>query len=110
VPRKRRVFTQEQITAIVKKRNATRARRGTMGRKQRKAIKGVVPAETPAPVQVVAPAAPAAQPAVVASAAVLLAVVGAAVPDATPPAQAQAASPPTASTATTVEGSETSRE
>jgi hypothetical protein len=87
-PRKRRVFTQEQITAIVLKRNATRKRNGTMGRKQKKAIKGVVPVVAAAaaePVVVtaaaagVSAAAPAVAPAGVASPAVLVALGGAAV-------------------------------
>jgi hypothetical protein len=39
------VFTQEQMVAIVAKRNATRELRGTKGRKQKKNIKGVVPSE-----------------------------------------------------------------
>jgi hypothetical protein len=86
-PRKRRVFTQEQITAIVLKRNATRKRNGTMGRKQKKAIKGVVPVAAAAaePVVVtaaaagVSAAAPAVAPAGVASPAVLVALGGAAV-------------------------------
>jgi hypothetical protein len=86
-PRKRRVFTQEQITAIVLKRNATRKRNGTMGRKQKKAVKGVVPVAAAAaePVVVtaaaagVSAAAPAVAPAGVASPAVLVALGGAAV-------------------------------
>ena len=86
-PRKRRVFTQEQLQAIVLKRNATRKRRGTMGRNQKKAIKGVVPVAAAAAEPVVATAAaagvsavaPAVAPAVVASPAVLVALGGAAV-------------------------------
>jgi hypothetical protein len=58
--RKKRVFTQEQITAIVAKRNATRERNGTKGRKQKKGIKGVVPAAAVVPVPDVATTAPSA--------------------------------------------------
>jgi hypothetical protein len=85
VPRKKRVFTQEQITAIVAKRNATRVRRGTKGRRQKMAIKGVVPNEAEAAAQVGAATAPTAasaaatagEPVAGASPAVVLAVAGA---------------------------------
>jgi hypothetical protein len=49
VARKKRVFTPERMKEIVAKRNATRAARGTKGRKQKLAIKGVVPAKAAAP-------------------------------------------------------------
>jgi hypothetical protein len=89
VPRKKPVYTQEQITATVAKRAATRLARGTKGRKQKLAITGVVSA-----------AAPGAEAMGVASPAVLLAVAGAPAP-----AAHTAGSQTTASTqSVTVEG------
>ncbi len=107
--RKKRVFTQEQITAIVAKRKATRIARGTKGRKQKEAIKGVVPAEAAAGVQTGATTAPAGTTAVAtageaaaaAPPAVVLAIAGAAVPNAT--AAGEQATAPTQA-GTTVEG------
>jgi hypothetical protein len=49
-PRKKPVLTQEQKAAAAEKRRATRKRRNTMGRRQKLAIKGEVPAGTKAPV------------------------------------------------------------
>jgi hypothetical protein len=101
--RKKRVFTQEQQDAIVAKRNATRVLRGTKGRKQKKDIKGVVPAEATVPVQVDGTGArTAAAVAATARATAVLAVAGTAMPAAQP-----AGSPTSESTQVlTVEGSE----
>jgi hypothetical protein len=53
---KKPVLTQEQIAAAVLKRAATRKARGTLGPKQRLAIKGVVPpTTTPAPTTTTTP-------------------------------------------------------
>jgi hypothetical protein len=48
-PRKKPVLTEEQKTLAVQRRNATRKKRRTMGRKQRLAIKGDAPVEAAPP-------------------------------------------------------------
>jgi hypothetical protein len=48
-PKQRAKATAEQMVVTTQKRNATRAARGTMGKKQKSKIHGTVPAASPTP-------------------------------------------------------------